>query len=136
MNEAALERTLRVHAVHHYARAGASHEANRVEFGAVAEPHAHDYVVTVTVRGAVDADGFIVDLGALDRVLADEVGALDGGDLNERIPEVRAGRLQPSTEVIARWLFDRLEPRVPGPARLVRVRVAEGPTLAAEYPAR
>jgi 6-pyruvoyltetrahydropterin/6-carboxytetrahydropterin synthase len=133
--EAVLERTLRVHAVHHYARPGRSPEQNRAEFGAVADPHAHDYVVTITVRGTVDDDGFVVDLIALDRLLAEHVAVLDGGDLNQTIPDVAAGRLQPSTEVIARWLWERLDGRIPGAARLVRVRVAEGAELAAEYPA-
>jgi 6-pyruvoyltetrahydropterin/6-carboxytetrahydropterin synthase len=133
--EAALERTLRVHAVHHYARPGWSVEQNRAAFGPVADPHAHDYVVTVCVRGPLDADGFVVDLRALDELLAIELGPLDGGDLNELVPDVRAGLVQPSTETIARWLWQRLEGRIPGRARLVRVRVAEGPELAAEYPA-
>ena len=57
------------------------------------------------------------------------------GDLNALVPEVRAGRVQPSTEALARWLWERLEPRIPGSARLARVRVAEGPELAAESPA-
>jgi 6-pyruvoyl-tetrahydropterin synthase len=132
--EGALERTLRVQALHHYARPGRSLEQNRAEFGAVADPHAHDFVITIVVRGPLDADGFLVDLVALDRLLAEEIGALDGGDLNQLIPEVRAGRLQPSTEAVARWLWELLEGRIPGTARLVRVRVAEGPDLAGEYP--
>jgi 6-pyruvoyltetrahydropterin/6-carboxytetrahydropterin synthase len=133
--EAALERTWVVRAQHHYARPGRSAEQNRAEFGAVADPHAHDYAVTVTVRGSLDADGFVVDLPALDALLAEVIGPFDGGDWNERIPDVRAGRLQPSTEAIARWLWERLDGRIPGGARLVRMRVAEGPELAAEYPA-
>jgi 6-pyruvoyl-tetrahydropterin synthase len=133
--EAALERTLRVRAVHHYVRPGWSAEQNRAAFGPVADPHPHDYVVSVTVRGPLDADGFVVDLCALDELLAQEIGVLDGGDLNRLVPEVRSGGLQPSTEAIARWLWMRLEGRIPGTARLVRVRVAEGPDLAAEYPA-
>jgi len=133
--EAALERTLRVRATHHYQRSDWSAERNRDVFGPVAEPHGHDYTVTVTVRGSIDAHGFLVDLPALDRLLGEEIGPLDGGDLNELVPEVRAGRLQPTTEALARWLWERLEGRIPGSARLVRVRVAEGPELAAEYPA-
>jgi 6-pyruvoyltetrahydropterin/6-carboxytetrahydropterin synthase len=133
--EAALERTLRVRAVHHYARPGWSAAQNRAAFGTVADPHSHDYLVTVTVRGALDDDGFVVDLRALDALLATEVGALDGGDLNQLVPDVRTGRVQPSTEAIARWLWQRLDGRIPGNARLVRVRVAEGPELAAEFPA-
>ena len=135
MTEAALERTLRVRASHHYARPGRTREQDRAEFGAVADPHAHDYVVTVTVRGPIDRDGFVVDLAALDGLLAAEVGRLDGGDLNELVPDVQRGRAQPSTEALARWLWERLDGRIPGTARLVRVRVAEGPELAAEYPA-
>ena len=135
MAEAALERTLRVRATHRYHRPDWSAERNRDAFGAVAEPHGHDYAVTVTVHGPIDPHGFLVDLPALDRLLADELRPLDGGDLNELVPEVRAGRLQPSTEALARWLWERLEGRIPGGARLVRARVAEGPELAAEYPA-
>ena len=135
MPEAALDRTVRIRATHHYRRADWSEARNREAFGAVADPHAHDYAVTVTVRGPIDAHGFVVDLPGLDRLLAEEIGALDGGDLNALVPGVRAGRLQPSTEALARWLWERLEPRVAAPARLVRVRVAESPELAAAYPA-
>ncbi|MSR37017.1 MAG: 6-carboxytetrahydropterin synthase [Gemmatimonadetes bacterium] len=135
LGEALLERTLRVRAVHHYARPGWSAERNRAAFGAVADPHPHEYAITVTVRGTLDEDGFVVDLVELDRLLAEIVSPLHESDLNERIPDVRAGRLQPSTEALARWLWERLEGRFPGPARLVRVRVAESAELAAEYPA-
>jgi len=39
----------------------------------------------------------------------------------------------PSTENLARWFWERLAPRIPGSASLVRVRVEESDTLAAEY---
>jgi 6-pyruvoyl-tetrahydropterin synthase len=134
--EALLERTLLVRAVHHYGRRNWSAERNREAFGAVADPHPHDWTVTVGVRGPLDEDGFVVDLTALDRVLGEVVGALEGADLNEAVPDVREGRLQPSTETIARWLWEELEGRIPGSARLARVRVAESAELASEYPAR
>ena len=82
-------------AAHHYARPGWSLEQNRAAFGAVADSHAHDYRITVTLRGPIDPEGFIVDLVALDRLLAAYVRALDGTDLNEAIPEVRAGCSSP-----------------------------------------
>jgi 6-pyruvoyltetrahydropterin/6-carboxytetrahydropterin synthase len=135
VQDAQLERTVRVRATHRYDRRDWSPERNREVFGAVAEPHAHDYAVTVTVRGPIDEHGFLVDLPALDELLAREVGALDGGDLNAIVRDVRSGRLQPSTETLARWLWETLEGRVPGGARLVRVRVAESADLAAVYPA-
>ncbi len=135
MPDAELERTVRVRAAHHYERRDWSPDRNREAFGAVAEPHPHDYAVTVTVRGPIDEHGFAVDLPGLDALLAREIGGLEGGDLNALVPDVRAGRLQPSTEMLARWLFETLEGRIPGGARLVRVRVAESPDLAAVYPA-
>ena len=130
-----LLRTLRFRAEHHYGHADWTAERNREAFGGQVRSHAHDWNVTVTVVGPPDeATGFVVDLRTLDRALRDVVGPLDGADLNEVIPEVRCGDMQPSTENLARWLFERLEPRIVGGARLERVRVAEGPDLAGEFP--
>jgi len=129
--EAALERTVGFRAHHHYRRSDWSDGRNREAFGAVAAPHAHDYVVTVSVRGEIDMHGFAVDLVALDALLAERIGALDGSDLNQRI--FSDGRVQPTTEALARWIWGELVDRVPRPARLARVRVAESGTLAAEY---
>jgi 6-pyruvoyltetrahydropterin/6-carboxytetrahydropterin synthase len=129
--EAALERTVGFRAHHHYRRSDWSDARNRDAFGAVADPHAHDYVVVVTVRGQIDAHGLVVDLGALDALLAERIGVLDGADLNQRI--FTDGRVQPSTEALARWIWDELVDRVPRPARLQRVRVAESGALAAAY---
>ena len=133
MAESTLERTVRFRATHHYSRADWSEERNREAFGPVASPHAHDWAVTVTVRGPVDEHGFIVDLGELDRLLAAVLAGWDGGDLNQVVPEMRAGILQPTTEAVARWIWERLTSRIPSPARLARVRVAESAQLAAEY---
>jgi 6-pyruvoyl-tetrahydropterin synthase len=135
LSEALLERTVGFRARHHYARPGWSAERNRAAFGSVAEPHSHDYRVTVRVRGPLGGDGFVTDLAELDRLLAEVVQALDGTDLNESVPDVRAGLVQPSTEVLARWLWGRLEGRIGGGARVAQVRVAESAELAAEYPA-
>ena len=131
MAEAALERTVTFRAHHHYRRSDWSEATNREAFGAVADPHAHEYVVTVTVRGEIDAHGFVVDLRALDALLAERIRSLDGSDLNQRI--FGDGRVQPSNEALARWMWDQLAERIPGPARLAAVRVAESATLAAEY---
>ena len=131
MAEAALERTVRFRAHHHYRRSDWSEERNREAFGPVAEPHAHEYAVTVTVRGEIDAHGFVVDLVALDALLAARIGSLDGSDLNARV--FHDGRMQPTTEALARWVWEQLRGAIPGAARLTRVRVAESGALAAEY---
>ena len=131
MAEAALERAVTFRAYHHYRRSDWSDARNREEFGPVADPHAHDYVVTITVRGTIDPHGFVVDLRALDALLDERVRSLHGGDLNARVfPD---GRVQPSTEALARWVWDQLADRIPAPARLASVRVAESAALAAEY---
>ena len=85
------------------------------------------------VRGPLDAYGFVMDLAVLDRLLDEVLGVLDGADLNRTIPEMSSGHLQPTTEALARWVWERLAVRIPEPARLVRVRVAESSGLAADY---
>lgn len=133
--ETFLVRTVRFSAGHHYARPGRSPEENRRLFGRSATPHGHNFSLEVTVRGVPDDEtGFVVDLEALDEVLHREVvERFDQRDLNEEIPAVREGRMQPSTEALARWFFRRLVPLVPGDATLVRVRLSESDTLAAEF---
>lgn len=135
MFEASLIRTVRFSAAHHYRRPEWSEERNRRTFGASADPHGHDYVLEVTVRGEVDPrTGFCVDLAALDELLSDEVvERLDEQDLTEVLPGFGEGGRIPTTEELARWFFHRLEDRIPSGARLVRIRLQESDTLAAEY---
>lgn len=136
MHEATLIRTVRFSAGHHYRRPGWSEEENRRVFGASANPHGHDYELEVHVRGPVDPEtGFVVDLGALDELLRRRVvEPLDQQDLTRVIPAFAPGEAIPTSEALARWLFRRLEPEIPGEAcRLVRVRLHESDTLAAEY---
>lgn len=134
MGEASLVRSARFSAEHRYWRDDWSDDENRRVFGAASEPHRHDWTVEVTVRGPIDErTGFIVDLRALDGLLGALVERLHGSDVNRAIPEVGAGLMVPTTESMARWFWERMVSGVPGGARLVRVRVAESDTLAAEY---
>ena len=135
MTELSLLRTVRFKASHRYGVKEWTEEENRAVFGDNVDPHSHDWSMEVTVTGPVHDDtGFVVDLTALDLALREEVlDRLEGADINQAVPEVRDGTLQPSTENLARWFFERLSPRIPGPARLARVRLFEGPDLGAEY---
>ncbi len=136
MDEARLIRRVRFRASHHYGRADRPEGENRDRFGDQAVSHEHDWSVEVRVRGPVDAaTGFVTDLEALDDAIERLVGGWAGGDLNELVPEAAAGELSPSTESLARWLFERLKPALDPPARLERVAVFESPDLGAEYPA-
>lgn len=124
---ARLIRRYRFRATHRY-DAAAAEELGR--------PHPHDWTLEVRVVGAQDArTGFLVDLSRLDAAVDEVIAGWDGGDLNELVPPVREGGLEPSTEALARWLFEALAPRVPAPASLERVGLFEGPDLGAEYPA-
>ncbi len=136
MNEARLIRRTSFRASHHYELSGSGKEESRAVFGAQAEPHTHDWTVEVRVCGPLDSDtGFVTDLDALDAALSSLVGAWTDGDLNRLIPEAASGRLNPSTESLARWLFERLSASIAPPARLERVAVFESDDLGAEYPA-
>lgn len=70
--------------------------------------HGHSYRAEVTVRGRPDpATGMIVDLGLLERSMADARDALDHRFLDE------INDLGPATmENLSRWIWDRLEPAV------------------------
>lgn len=136
MSEARVIRRFRFRATHRYGRAAWSEDENRHAFGDQTEPHAHDWTLELHIVGPVDPlTGFLVDLGALDEAACKLVTGWDGGDLNELVPPVREGRIQPTTEALARWIFQTLEREIQGEARLDRVRVFESPELGAEYPA-
>ena len=132
-----LHRIVRFHAVHHYRHSEWSEAENERVFGELGRPHGHHYAVHVTLTGETEpGTGFLVDLPALDRLLEDYIRIpLDGGDLNALIPGVARGETQPSCEVLARWIWDRLDGSLPGRVRLERVQVWESEELGAEVAA-
>lgn len=135
--DASLIREVRFTARHHYGWPSLTEEENRRRFGPQVTPHEHEWRVRVEVLGPPDpATGFVVDLTVLDRALDRVVGPWAGADLNESIAEVRDGRLQPSTESLARWIHDQLSGEIPPPARLGAVEVWESEDLGGRFPAR
>jgi 6-pyruvoyltetrahydropterin/6-carboxytetrahydropterin synthase len=135
MGESALIRRVSFPAVHRYWVAAWSPERNREVFGATTESHAHTFQVEVEVVGPPDpVTGLILNLAQLDEILERRVVApLSGRDLNEQIPEVAAERVQPSTEFLARWIWERVSEELGAPLRVSRVRVAESPDLSSEF---
>lgn len=131
-----LTRTAQFHAWHRYWRPDWSAEQNHAAFGdlAAAPGHAHDYRCAVTVSGRLDpAMGAVMDLAALDRILADEVIApLAGRHIDRDLPDFAPGRTLPTCEALAAWLFRRIAPRLPAGVALVNLRVAEDDTLHAD----
>ena len=102
-------------------------------FGACANPHfhGHGYVCDVTVRGEIDGQtGFVVDLGVLDRILAAEVVArFDHRNINLEVPEFADGRLVPTGENLARYIFERVQRALGERATVSAVTIAEDETL-------
>jgi 6-pyruvoyltetrahydropterin/6-carboxytetrahydropterin synthase len=134
---ASLTRRVAFAAAHRYRIPGWSDQKNEQTFGLCARPnfHGHSYVCDVTVAGPIDAQtGFCVDLGALDRILASEVrDRFDHRNINLDVPEFADGKLVPTGENLARFIFERVERALAGAATVVRVTVAEDATLSTTY---
>jgi 6-pyruvoyltetrahydropterin/6-carboxytetrahydropterin synthase len=134
---ASLTRRVTFAAAHRYRITEWSDEKNERTFGLCARPsyHGHTYVCDVTVSGEVDpTTGFCVDLGELDRILATEVrGRFDHRNINLDVPEFADGKLMPTGENLARFIFEKVRAGLTGGARVTRVTVAEDSTLSTSY---
>ena len=121
-------------AAHILCRDDWSDEKNRDVFGACATDHGHNYVIEVTVGGALDAEtGMVVNLKHVDAVLRREfVDAVDHRHLNRDVDFLHG--VIPTAENVALAAFHRLEPHFK-PARLLKVRVVETENNAAEVTA-
>ena len=134
--EARVVRTVAFRASHHYWRDGWSRDENRRVFGLQCEPHGHDWRAEFHVVGPIDdATGWAVALPELDGALARLLEGWDGGDLNAVVPPVASGAMTPSTENLARWLYESLAEWGSASARVVQVRVFESPELGSVFPA-
>ena len=132
-----LTRRVTFAAAHRYRRADWSDERNNQVFGRCAWEnfHGHSYVCDVTVTGEIDREtGMIVDLGLLDDVLRVEVRErFDHRNINLDVPEFGEGKLIPTGEELARFIFERVQRGLGDAARVVEVTVAEDTTLSASY---
>lgn len=88
--------------------------------------HGHSFRARVTVEGTIGASsGWVVDFGEVAEACEPLRLRLDHHYLNEV-----DGLENPTSEVIARWIWERLEPVLPGLASVV---VQETCTAGAEY---
>ena len=135
-----LTRRVSFAAAHRYRIATWSDERNEQVFGLCARPsyHGHSYVCDVTVRGEIDeTTGMVIDLGILDRMLDVEVRQrFDHRNINVDVVEFGEGRLVPTGENLARFIYERIAAALrtaKATARVVKVTVAEDATLSASY---
>jgi 6-pyruvoyltetrahydropterin/6-carboxytetrahydropterin synthase len=128
-----LGRRYRFSASHRLHSSSLSEEENRRVYGKCNNPygHGHNYVVEVSVSGAVDAaTGMIANLADLDSFVEREViEPFDHKSLNEDVAAFREN--VPTTENICKEIFERLK-RFPK-AKLERVRVEETGNNTFEY---
>ncbi len=119
-------------AAHRYWRDEWTAEENARVFGQLAVVHGHNYVLEVTIWGAVDArTGMVMDLGELKRLVGEAVIArFDHADLNQDL--LFASGSLPTTENLVRAMWDLLAPKLGG-ERLYRLRLWEDPTFYVEY---
>src|SRR5689334_23465889 len=137
MARAELTRKVTFAAAHRYRRPEWSDEQNEKVFGLCAREsyHGHSYVCELTVSAEIDdKTGFVVDLGLLDSILAEEVeNRFDHRNINVDVPEFADGKLIPSGENLARYIYDRVGARLPDSVRMDSVKIAEDRTLSATY---
>ncbi len=107
-----LKREFRFEAAHRLPHVPEGHKCARV--------HGHSYRVSVLIGGELDpALGWLMDFAEIDAHVDPVIGRLDHRFLNE-IP----GLENPTSELLAGWLWAELSPKLP---QLVELTVSETP---------
>jgi 6-pyruvoyltetrahydropterin/6-carboxytetrahydropterin synthase len=106
----------------HEFRFEAAHKLPRVPEGhKCARLHGHSFKVEVAVAGPVDPKtGWLIDFGVLHDLWAPIHDRLDHRYLNE-VP----GLENPTSEVLARWIWDALAPALPALAQVTLFETCE-----------
>jgi 6-pyruvoyltetrahydropterin/6-carboxytetrahydropterin synthase len=113
-----LSKTFRIEAAHLLPRVPEGHKCRRL--------HGHSYKIGVVVAGQVDPEtGWLMDYAAITDAFAPLFQQLDHHYLNEV-----EGLDNPTSEILARWIWERLQPRLP---ELAEVRIDETCTSACSY---
>ena len=128
--ECIINRRAQFSASHRYWLAELSEAENIQQFGSCTRfpGHGHNYVLVVSLVGELDKYGMVLNLSEVKQVIKREVTSqLDYAYLNDAWPEFQ--QTLPTTENIARVLWQRLAPYLP----LVNIQLFEHPELWADY---
>jgi 6-pyruvoyltetrahydropterin/6-carboxytetrahydropterin synthase len=113
-----LLRRYRFESAHWLPAVGSEHRCSQL--------HGHTYAVEITVRGPLDpAAGWVVDYARIDAATHPLLADLDHRCLNEI-----DGLENPTSEHVARWLWERLAPALPG---LHAITIEENPDASCTY---
>jgi 6-pyruvoyltetrahydropterin/6-carboxytetrahydropterin synthase len=105
-------------AAHRLPNVAASHKCSRL--------HGHSYRISITVAGEIDPQmGWLMDFAEIDGVVDPLIAQLDHRFLNE-VP----GLENPTSEILAAWMWRTLAPQLP---RMVELVVSETPTSRCVY---
>lgn len=116
-----LERSYRFEAAHFLPRVPPGHKCARM--------HGHSYQIEVAIEGEIDPErGWVMDFAEIDEFVGPLVRQLDHQVLNEI-----DGLGNPTSELLAQWLWHRLAARLP---ELREVIVSETPTSRCIYRGR
>jgi 6-pyruvoyl-tetrahydropterin synthase len=78
----------------------------------------------------------VIDLGELDRALESEVMArFDHKNINIEVPEFADGKLIPSGENLARFIYEKIQAKLGVRTKVLRVTIGEDTTLSSTYEA-
>lgn len=113
-----LERTFRFESAHFLPRVPEGHKCARM--------HGHSYQVDVVIEGEIHPEtGWVVDFAEIDEKVSPLIRRLDHQVLNEI-----DGLSNPTSELLAVWLWQRIAPSLSG---LVEVVVSETQTSRCVY---
>jgi 6-pyruvoyltetrahydropterin/6-carboxytetrahydropterin synthase len=113
-----LVREYRFEAAHRLPNVPEGHKCQRL--------HGHSFKIEIGIAGPVDdKTGWFIDFGDLDTIWSPIHDALDHRYLND-VP----GLENPTSEILSRWLWERIKPALP---QLVRITVFETCDARCEY---
>lgn len=113
-----LVKELRFEAAHRLPRVPTTHKCHRL--------HGHSFRIELVVQGEVDEEtGWFIDYAVIDELWQPIYDQIDHNYLNEV-----AGLENPTSENLARWLWQRLNPKLPS---LTQVTVHETCDARCEY---
>jgi 6-pyruvoyltetrahydropterin/6-carboxytetrahydropterin synthase len=93
--------------------------------------HRHNWTVTAEVgRSELDGMGLVMDFRRL-KTMVDSIAADFDNSQIERLGYFEKNN--PSAEAVAKYIYEKLEPKLPGDVSLNRVIVAEQPGCTAEF---